>query len=227
MPSFKIRNQNSNLVIDDSYANLGLRQSGAVSSVTAFTPSSYYVDVSLPSDQGVIAFRCTAPCMIVSSTRSGANMVYRFVTATPVTVEYWHFDLSQYARLYNTPGKLIIRRPSDGRVAFDSRTPYMRVRQFLSWGQIPGSTDFSYAGLPAVVQVKRGWSINSALAGGGGTGSVQIVVWVSSWANTNGGTVTVKGQDYLNIADENLGTVYPSNNFSEQTMYMVIDVSNF
>jgi len=227
MPSFKIRNTNSNLVIDHNYANLGLRTKGVVAATAVFTYNSKFVDLVLPNDQGVIAFRCTSPCMIVSSQQSGGNMVYRFVVSGGgANIEYWHFDLVKYSTLYNTPARLIIRRPSDGQVAFDSRTPYMRVRQFLSWNQIPGSTDLSYAGTPAVVQVKRGWSINRAITGIP-PGQTQFIVWVSSWATTNGGTVNVRGLDYMNINDTNPNAVYPDNNFSEQTMYMVIDVSNF
>lgn len=223
MPRLKVRNASNLLVIDEGFANLGLRSKGAFSVATAYVGQFRTGTLSIPSDQGILAFRCANPCCIVSQVKSGANMVYSFLAQGDSTVEYWQFDLPSYATLYNTNAKLIFRRPSDGVKIFDSRTPYLRVNQFIQLPGTSGQSSFGYEGTPAIVQVKLGWTFIRQIIGAGG----QTVVWNSSFARTAAGTVTIdRNMTYFNSFDPNPNNFYPRNE-SPESFYLIADVTNF
>lgn len=160
---FKLRRENSTIAIDGDYFNLALRQKGSVAVTKKGDLYVPYGDVTVAADQPLIAYRSTFAAALATATRSGGNVTFRFYgmgqgqATGEGTLEWWLFDLPEYGQTYDTRGKLITRRQSDGRVSFDSRKKYLKVMDFFSHAN-NSDTPRDYPRTPGVVTINRAWA---------------------------------------------------------------------
>lgn len=231
MPRARFRNGNNVLLIDENYENLALRQ---FASVVTGPPNAYgmsYADVTFAHDQSVMAVRCSAYVAIFGTTYGPGTVTYRLIAVGGrVTVECWNFDLPKYSVYNPNHAKLIIRKPSSGEVAFDSRLKYMRVLnfQYTNGGgtTTPAITTTYPAGSqPAVVVSSQPWSMRSVRIGYPNP-HTQIVSHGVGMCRCNGTTVDIAPLvTYASFNDENEGTVYPDSEMLEG-YWMTLDVAN-
>jgi hypothetical protein len=232
MPTVKFRNQTGNVTIDGTYQNLALRTKGSITTAPTNIAGLSSVNLTLPCDQGVLAFRCPNPCAIMQVTYSGGNATYRIsTTGGNSVVDYWHFDLPQYAAGPANWPKLIVRDPSNGRIIFDSRLNYMRVIDFIQLdinnNANPNPYSPNYVGkVPAIIQAKRAWLMLVEFLPG--TPTIAVGGWTSSFVSTPSTQCNFyKNLGYYNFNDQPANSQgYPSAE-STQSSYMVVDVSNF
>ncbi|RAU43418.1 MULTISPECIES: hypothetical protein [unclassified Pseudomonas] len=231
MPTVRFRNNTGNVLIDDTYQNLALRASGQVTTAPTNIPGLSQFFLTLPSDQGVLAFRCANPCSIFNVTYANGNATYQLcTTGGNAVVSYWQFDLPQYtAAPLNWP-KLIVRNPVNGSLIFDSRLKYMRVLDFIEMSIDDGNPNPYqpvYAGrLPAVIESKRAWNMVSQILPG--TPTIAVGGYSGSFASTPSTQVNIyKNQEYYTYNDRPANSDgYPAAS-SYQSAYMIVDVSNF
>ena len=166
MPGFRLNRPDGSVAIDSNYFNLALRQKGSLvlSNIpNPGTPSFKNGAMTVAGDQCIIAYRSSHPVVIFTTKRNGGALELTFGGMSNkgnVSVDWWLFDLPQYALQYTAAGKMIVRRPSDGATVFDSRNKYLKVMDFLS----PTSTVTerrSYPKLPAVVMSNYSWTNTS------------------------------------------------------------------
>lgn len=233
MPTVRFRNSTGNVLIDGTYQNLALRAKGSITTtptgISGF--SQYYL--TLPCDQGVLAFRCSSPCAIFGVTYSGGNATYQIATTNGnAVVDYWHFDLPQYTAGPSNWPKLIVRNPSTGAVVFDSRLNYMRVIDFIQLDAGDSNANPlqpSYSGkTPAIIQSKRAWDLRVEYLPGVPGQQPAVGAWASSFVSTPSTQINVyKNLGYNSFSDQNPPSQgYPSA-LSTQSSYMVVDVTNF
>jgi hypothetical protein len=163
MAGFKLNRPDGSVAIDSNYFNLALRQKGSLvlSNVpNSSTPSFKNGAMAVAGDQCIIAYRSSHPVVVFTGRRNGNILEFTFGGMSNngnINVDWWLFDLPQYALQYASGGKMIVRRPSDGVTVFDSRNKYLKVMDFVS----PDSTVAqrrSYGKLPAVVMSNYSWS---------------------------------------------------------------------
>lgn len=157
MPRFAVNRPDGTVAIDSNYHNLALRQKGRLvisNQPNGNTPHFRSGTLVVPGDQAIIAYRADAPAAMYRGFRSGGNYQYTFagVKNAPINLDWWLFDLPQYALQFVSGGKMIVRRPTDGAVVFDSRNKYLKVMDF-----VVGDSRKSYPKLPATVMVNRAW----------------------------------------------------------------------
>lgn len=164
MAGFKISRPDGSIAIDASYANLALRQKGTIvldEIPNPSTPAFKGKTLSLNGDQAIIAYRSTSPVAIYSGIKQGGVFSYIFRGMNnnePISVDWFLFDLPQYGLMYSVGGKLIVRRPGDGAVMFDSRMKYLKVQEFFMESDgAQSDVRRSYSKSPAVVMVNRAW----------------------------------------------------------------------
>lgn len=159
MPGFRVNRPDGSVAIDSSYFNLALRQKGSIlldetpnKNLPAFKGKTLVVG----GDQCIIAYRSAQPVAVYSGLKQGNTFSYVFRGMNnngPIWVEWYLFDLPGYGLQYTAGGKMIVRRPADGAVVFDSRMMYMKVQDFFSKTDL--TRDYPY--YPAVVMVNRAW----------------------------------------------------------------------
>lgn len=234
MPTVRFRNSTGNVLIDGTYQNLAIRNKGSFTTVPTNIVGLSYFDLTVPCDQGVMAFRCPNPCAIFSVTYGAGTATYKFMTTNGNSlVDYWHFDLPQYTAAPANWPKLIVRDPSNSKTIFDSRLNYMRVIDFIQVDMNndanPNPYSPNYAGkVPAVIQCKRAWDMRvEYLPGNPGT-APAVGAWASSFVSTPSTQINVyKGLGYYSFADQPANSNgYPST-ISTLSAFMVVDVSNF
>ncbi len=181
MPRFAINRPDGSIAIDSNYYNLALRQKGRLmltSQPSGNTPHFRSETMTLAGDQAIIAFRAPKPVAMYRSFKTGNSFQFTFAgqSGDPIPVDWWLFDLPQYGISNQSGGKLIVRRPQDGTIAFDSRMSYLKVMDFV---QPTGPDRRSYAKLPATVMVNRNWvdSSNTSPIGPGVRQKGSGMVW--------------------------------------------------
>jgi hypothetical protein len=228
----RFRNANNVLTIDQDYFNLALRSRGVVTT-GAVQPASgcSFVTLTLPHDQSVLALNSASPvCVLYTAYGSGSVTYTLYAQGANVAIEYFNFDLPEYAAMNAADGKMIIRRPGDGRVAFDSRLPYIRVIDFVAQSlndSTPNPYTTSYPGKKvAIIQAKRGYEVRSEVAGVGPPPLLVVVAAVSSFFKATGSTATIyKGINYSSFNTTTDFVTY--NTKSPEIFSIVIDVTNF
>ncbi|MBF8781019.1 hypothetical protein IV505_14980 [Pseudomonas fulva] len=227
MAGFKLNRPDGSVAIDSNYFNLALRQKGSLvlSSVpNPNTPGFKTGTMTVAGDQAIIAYRCEQPVAMYSARKVGGAFEFIFGgtnTSGSINVDWWLFDLPQYALQFASGGKMIVRRPTDGAVVFDSRNKYLKVMDFVEYS----STVFmrkSYPRLPAVVMNNRGWSDSATPINGGNNILVRLD---SSMAYTQGNDALFGGEItnmHIEYSD------YPQHAFSGgKPDYLVVDVQDY
>jgi hypothetical protein len=229
MPRARIRNGNNVLLIDENYANLALREYKVVT--TGPENNQFYstVDVTFNNDQSVLAIRSAGDVAIFSVRYTPGFVTYRLIAIRGnVTIECWNFDLAKYGAFGNMAWpKLIIRKPSTGEIAFDSRMRYMKVINFqYTNGENNQVVTASYPGtLPAVVIASQPWKFDSERIGIPNPHST-IVSQQLGFVRMSGANVTITPLAvFTDFVDQNEGNVYPSTAMVEGH-WLTLDVSN-
>jgi hypothetical protein len=226
--AFKLNRPDGSVAIDANYFNLGLRQSGSLvlsNTPNPNVPASKNGSITVSTDQAIIAYRASHPTALVVGKVSGGQTTFTFLGVNAngnISVDWWLFDLPEYAMSFSSAGKMIARRPQDGRVAFDSRKKYLKVLDFFAG--VSGDLQKSYAKLPAVVMVNRAWGM-SAQTMPGAQNQVQVINQSSmSWVGADR-SIVVGGRQTL-VAWQPSGS--PTYAYSGGTpQYMIVDVENY
>lgn len=233
MPRVKIRNGNSALLIDESYSNLAVRQSGVVVSGAANSYGFSTVTISLEHDQSVLAVRSSNKVGILNTSYSAGRVSYTLLCIGGVaTVEYWNFDLPKYASFDPQHAKLIVRNPTTGEKAYDSRLRYMRVINFqytTGGDQVqPITTNYAADVKTAVVFASMPWFYRSQRVGVGQNPPI-LVVQGFGMIQASGSSATIYHfQRHTEFTDQNpnQNTVYPDSQMLDG-YWLTLDVSNF
>ena len=231
MPSAKFRNSDSALIIDESYANLALRQSGSFTSGGANAYGYSIATVTLAHDQSVLAIRPNGRVGIHHVTYGTGKITYTFwCLGSNVAISYWNFDLPKYSTYNSGFAKLIIRNPATGEVCFDSRLRYMRVLNFqiVQASSSAPQMDQTYASgtVPAVIIANQPWAMRSERTGNG-SGSVTIVAWALGTVYASGTSISIRPlESFASFSDTNLGNAYPNSDMASG-FWITVDVSNF
>ncbi|ONN70642.1 hypothetical protein [Pseudomonas oryzihabitans] len=160
MAGFKIHRPNGSVAIDANYFNLALRQSGTHRMTFMEQNTVRRVVFTLATDQAIIAFRSPYPTFLLNARVGNGQTTFYWGSVSPEDhdLSWWLFDLPQYGQKFASGGKLIVRRPQDGQVAFDSRMKYLKVMDFYRPGNTAQEETRNYGRTPAVVQVNRAWA---------------------------------------------------------------------
>ena len=227
MAGFKLNRPNGTVAIDANYFNLALRQKGSLvlSNVpNASTPAFKNGGITVAGDQAIIAFRSDRPCALFEARRNGGTYSYVFAGQNAngnINVDWWLFDLPQYALQFATSGKMIVRRPGDGAVVFDSRNKYMKLLDFVQYASQVYARN-SYPKTPAIIMNNRAWSQTAAAINGGNNTLVQMT---SSMAYTEGNAVLFGGEiTSLSIQDSQAPKFSYSGGKAD---FLVIDVQDY
>ncbi|AIR90764.1 hypothetical protein [Pseudomonas cremoricolorata] len=165
MAGFRVCRPDGSVAIDADYFNLALRAKGSLSLASGGEQSLWWGTLSVQGDQAIIAYRAEHPVAVNRGVRKEGRFEYLFQgihSSGPIAVDWWLFDLPQYAQHFATAGKMLIRRPSDQQLVFDSRNKYLKVMDFVQEAapeKAPRRT--LYANLPAVIMVNRAWEIKA------------------------------------------------------------------
>ncbi|WP_250467621.1 hypothetical protein [Caballeronia sp. GAFFF2] len=156
----KVVNANGFLQIDSTYANLGLRQKGSITSGGAATANGWYA-ATLTVAYGVSPMLAVRPasgqCVLVSTSVSGSNITYKFYcNASGVAITYWLFDSP--AGITGSGSYGLIVRNSSGSPVFDSRMSYLRILDFINGTGTNVSLSTPYSKTIAVVQTQLWYS---------------------------------------------------------------------
>ncbi|WP_263225349.1 hypothetical protein [Pseudomonas alabamensis] len=230
MARARIRNGNKVLLIDESYANLALREYKVVTTGAENNQFFSTVDVTFNNDQSVLAIRSSSDVAIYSVRYTPGFVTYSIIAVRGyATIECWNFDLAKYGAYGNLDWpKLIIRKPGTGEVAFDSRMRYMKVInfQYTNSESDQAAVNTSYPGtLPAVVIASQPWIFNSERIGIPNPHST-IVSQGLGFVRMNSTTVTITPLAIFNdFVDQNEGNVHPSTAMPDG-YWMTLDVSN-
>lgn len=229
MANLIIRRNNATVAIDSNYFNLGLRQKGTLIASEVpnqEAPATKRGEITLNSDQGMIAYRASHPAALILARPNGnGTTTYTFFGVNAngnVTIDWWLFDLPEYSMQF-AGAKFIIRRPVDGRIAFDSRNKYMKTLEFFR-NTANETLTKQYDKYPAVIMVNRAWA-NTARAMPGAQNQVLNEIrssccWVGSGNLLNFGSMTTFYKFNSSTAPQfsyNGGAPY----------FMVIDVANY
>lgn len=224
MPGFRANRPDGSIAIDSSYFNLALRQKGSLlldetpnPSLPAFRGKTLVV----AGDQSIIAYRSASPVALYSGLKQGNTFSYVFRGMNnngPIWIDWFLFDLPAYGLRYPAGGKMIVRRPSDGAVVFDSQMMYMKVQDFFSSND--GVRDYPY--LPAVVMVNRAWYRAASYS------PYYVGVY-----RAGGSMARVEGNRV--ITESTVEAAYPLDPSQEESYswhggypaYLVVDVANF
>lgn len=233
MPRVKIRNGNSALLIDESYSNLAVRQSGSVLSGTANSYGFSTITLTLDHDQSVLAVRSSNKIGILSTSYTAGKVTYTLLCiGGSATVEYWNFDLPKYAAFNASHAKLIVRNPANGEKVYDSRLRYMRVInfQYTTGGDEvqPVTTTYASDIKPAMVFANTPWFYRSERVGTGNNPPI-LVVQGFGMAQMSGSSATIfHFQRHTEFTDQNpnQNTVYPNSQMLDG-YWLTLDVSNF
>lgn len=196
MPGFKLNRPDGSIAIDSNYFNLALREKGSAviaNQPNPNTPGFRNLYMTLGGDQAIIAYRSASPVAMYQARKLGGAIEYVFCGMSehqPITLDWWVFDLPQYAQQFANSGKMIVRRPTDGAVVFDSRNKYMKIMDFIH-PENTAEQRRSYPKLPAVIMTNRYWSDIAQPINAGNSTLLQSQTYM---ARTEGNDVVTGGQ---------------------------------
>lgn len=132
---FRAINGVNEVQIDSTYRNLSLRSKGtAFANLASAHVNFKFAQIVVPDNQGMIAFRCPAPCVIASIYPGGGGLVVNFLVYAQdgaVNPVYWYlFDQPVYSSLSGNYGMRI--KDAAGNITHDSRMDYMKFTDFVS-----------------------------------------------------------------------------------------------
>lgn len=225
-----VKNSGGYLVIDGTYSNMGIRQSGALdmSDASQLPNGCYYKSFTFSASSPILAL--AGDYALVSSISLSNGVLTAVIQAqSKSTLTYYLFDEAAYGARYNTAYGLVVKNKTTGVVVFDSRIKYMRVIDVIQGD--PGSNggvsiSRSYAGVAsvAVVQCTRYRYGTTVVIPGGNPPQTQPI-GAASASKAVGASV--------NIAVITLFTYPPATNnptFNDDQpfySYLVLDVSNY
>ncbi|RKP43789.1 hypothetical protein [Pararobbsia silviterrae] len=139
----RIYNANGFLQITGQFKNLAFRAKGSTVSGGTALPGHAFYQASYTfagSAVSILAFACAAPCAILSCVDNGnGTFTATFaVNGTGVTVQVFVFDDPAYSTIVGNYG-VRVRTDDGSAVAFDSRTRYMRVINFVGGSEASGT----------------------------------------------------------------------------------------
>ncbi len=196
MAGFKLNRPDGSVAIDSSYFNLALRQRGSLelSSIpNPGTPGFKSGGMTLAGDQPILAYRSSQPVVMFTAKKNGGMLDFSFGGINQngnISIDWWLFDLPQYAMQYASGGRMIVRRPTDGATVFDSRNKYLKVMDFVSPESIAAQRR-SYAKLPAVVMSNYSWGSVSV---GVNAGNQTMVRAEAFMARADGNDIVYGGE---------------------------------
>lgn len=188
---FWAKNGSNEIQIDSTYRNFSLRYKGvAVANLNAQVPDLKFAQVVLPANNGMMAFRCAAPCVLASVYPSGSNYVYNFLVysqgSTGYSVYWYLFDEPNYGIPYTGPYGMRIKN-SSGVITHDSRMDYMKFSGVISGtlSSMPitnsGNPNYAYytfpGTLPAVVMGVTCSSQEEVVVGISNPEYMQFYIW--------------------------------------------------
>lgn len=179
---FRAVNQGTGFVqIDGTYKNLCLRSKGTISVSTNYG-GAYRAEVTLPSNNAIVAFS-GGNFSLSWVTKVSGQIQVRLITDQPRTITYYIFDDPANGQTYNINYGLIVRNPSTGETVFDSRKKYLKILDTIAGnaqlGAWPGTASRSYSGRTIALMVCtsryefKGEVIGSETGPGGGDGPGQ------------------------------------------------------
>ncbi len=233
MPVARIKNSRGQLLIDQNFFSLGLRARG-----TLVTPAKNngaalsFVSVTLPHDQSIIAFTATNFAMLMYTTYGQGTVTHTFAsTYAGVQIEYFLFDLPEYASVNPNYAKLILRNPNNGRTIFDSRIPYIRAVEavnFMSNDRTqPGQLNFNYPGKKlAIIQCKRAIETYVEIVPDDPVHPLIVVAYATSFAMATGGQASILKAASYHSANYRQG-IAPNSTYSYDGSFLIVDVTNY